>query len=184
MPSEALIAAFTAEVPSLSKAKTAGAWLAAIRPADTGPTALIDQLVEALREDDTAAIAKAVAEGLAFSLAEDPGPNAGEQRADRLPLWRARQEAAAHSDGAAAAFVRHVLESWVLAQHAYWSVGRGLADARAGGKTLLRLRVILDEGGWTLTPVKRGNPPAPTADRLRTMLSLMTECGLLAPPSA
>jgi hypothetical protein len=27
----------------------------------------------------------------------------------------------------------------------------GLADARAGEKTLLRLRVILDEGGWTLT---------------------------------
>jgi hypothetical protein len=99
LPSEALIAAFTAEVPSLRKAKTAGAWLAAIRPADTGPTALIDQLVEALREDDTAAIAKAVAEGLAFSLAEDPGPNAGEQRADRLPLWRARQEAQALSDG-------------------------------------------------------------------------------------
>lgn len=140
--------------------------------------------LEALREDDTAAIAKAVVEGLAFSLAEDPGPSAGEQRADRLPLWRARQEAAVLSDGAAVAFVRHVLESWVLAQHAYWSVGRGMADARAGGKTLLRLRVILDDGGWTLTPVKRGNPPAPTADRLRTMLSLMTECGLLAPSSA
>jgi hypothetical protein len=75
--------------------------------------------------------------------------------------------------------MRHVLESWVLAQHAYWSVGRGLADARAGGKTLLRLRVILDEGGWTLTPVKLGRPPAPTPDRLQTMISLLKECGLL-----
>jgi hypothetical protein len=42
----------------------------------------------------------------------------------------------------------HVLESRVLAQHSYWSVGRGLADARARGRILLRLKIILDEGGW------------------------------------
>jgi hypothetical protein len=183
LSSEALIAAFTIEVPSIGKAKSAGVWLTAIRP-NTGPTALIDQLVEALDEEDSAAIAIAIAEGLAFSLAEDPGRDTKDQRADRLPLWRARREVDALGKGPASAFVRHVLESWVLAQHAYWSVGRGLADARAGGKTLLRLRVILDEGGWTLTPVQPPNPPAPTADRLRTMLSLMTECGLLPPSSA
>ena len=82
-------------------------------------------------------MAHAIAEGLAFSLAEDSGPDAKEQRPDRLPLWRARHETDALAAGSAAAFVRHVLESWVLAQHAYWSVGRGLADARSGGKTLL-----------------------------------------------
>lgn len=184
LPSETLVAAFAAEVPSLAKARSAGAWLAAIDAGEAGPTALIDNLVEALSENDSAAMALAIAGGLAFSLAEDPGPDAKEQRADRLPLWRARREAEALAGGSPAAFVRHVLESWVLAQHAYWSVGRGLADARAGGKTLLRLRVILDEGGWTLTPVKRGNPPAPTADRLRTMLSLMADCGLLPSSSA
>lgn len=183
LPSEALIAAFGAEVPSVREANTADSWLSAIRPADAGPTGLIAQLVEALSEEDSAAIAMAIGAGLAFSLAEDPGPDSPEQRADRLPLWRARREAKALGDGPPAGFVRHVLESWVLAQHAYWSVGRGLADARARGKTLLRLRVILDEGGWTLTPVKRGNPPAPTPDRLRTMLSLMAECGLLPPSS-
>jgi hypothetical protein len=66
-----------------------------------------------------------------------------------------------------------------LAQHAYWSVGRGRADARAQGKTLLRLKVILDEQGWTLAPgLSRGSPPEPTPDRLRTMISLATESGL------
>jgi hypothetical protein len=180
LSSEALVAAFAAEVPSLGKNKTAGAWLNAMRPDKAGPTELIDQLVEALAENDSPAMARGIGAGIAFCLGEDPGPDAHTQRADRLPLYRARAEARALAGAPAAGFVRHVLESWVLAQHAYWSVGRGLADARAGGKTLLRLRVILDEGGWTLTPVQAARPPAPTPDRLRTMISLMTECGLLA----
>ena len=101
------------------------------------------------------------------------------ERPDRLPLFRARREAAAREKGSIKEFVRHIFESWVLAQHVYWSVGRGLADARAQGKTLLRLKVIMDESGWTLTPgVSRGSPPEPTADRLRTMISLARECGL------
>lgn len=181
LSSEALLATFRAEVPSLRKSATAGAWLNAIRLPDAGPAELIDRLAQALGAEDTADMARAISAGLALCLAEDPGPLAQNERVDRLPLIRARREAEALSGGPAMAFVRHVLESWVLAQHAYWSVGRGLADARAGGKTLLRLRVILDEGGWTLTPVKRGRPPAPTPDRLQTMISLMTECGLLQP---
>jgi hypothetical protein len=72
-------------------------------------------------------------------------------------------------------FLRHVFESWVLAQHVYWSVGRGLADARAQIRVLLRLKVILDEGGWTLAPgATRGNPPVPTADRLHTVITPRT----------
>lgn len=179
LSSEALIAAFSAEVPTLAQATTANAWLSTVRPRHTGPTALIGRLEAALDANDSKAVAQAVSAGLAFSLAENPGPGAHEQRPDRLPLHRARREATALADGSPAGFVRHVLESWVLAQHAYWSVGRGLADARAGGKTLLRLRVVLEEGGWTLTPLNRSQPPAPTPDRLQTMVSLMIECGLL-----
>lgn len=179
LSSEALIAAFSVEVPTLAQATTANAWLSAVRPKRTGPTALIRRLEAALDANDSEAVARAVSAGLAFSLAEDPGPGAHEQRRDRLPLFRARCEATALADGSPAAFVRYVLESWVLAQHAYWSVRRGLGDARAGGKTLLRLRVVLEEGGWTLPAVKRSQPPAPTRDRLQTMISLMIECGLL-----
>ena len=60
------------------------------------------------------------------------------------------------------------------------TLGRGLADARARGKTLLRLKIVLDEGGWVLAPgVSAGSPPEPTPDRLQTMVELATECGLL-----
>jgi hypothetical protein len=45
---------------------------------------------------------------------------------------------------------------------------------------LLRLRIILDEGGWTLTPgAPVGARPRPTPDRLQTALTLARECGLL-----
>ena len=99
---------------------------------------------------------------------------------DRLPLARARREAEARESVPPRDFLRHVLESWVLAQHVYWSVGRGLADARAQGKTLLRLKVVLDEGGWEAAPgISAGAPPVPTPDRLQTMVSLAAECGLL-----
>jgi len=100
-----------------------------------------------------------------------------------LPLWRAREEAAVRKELPVEDFLRHVFESWILAQHVYWSVGRGLADARARGKTLLRLKVILDEGGWTLTPgASRGNPPVPTGDRLQTVVTLAQERGFIGPP--
>ena len=59
-------------------------------------------------------------------------------------------------------------------------LGRGLADARARGKTILRLKVVLEDGGWTLTPgVASGSLPRPTADRLRTAISLAHECGFI-----
>ncbi len=59
--------------------------------------------------------------------------------------------------------------------------GRGLADARNRGKTILRLRIVMDEGGWTLTPgtTRQGNPPEPTPDRLETATNLLVECGRL-----
>jgi hypothetical protein len=71
-----------------------------------------------------------------------------------------------------------LIENWIMAQHAYWSVGRGLADARTRGKQIMRLRIVMDEGGWTLTPgtTTVGNPPQPTPDRLETAISLLTEC--------
>ena len=47
------------------------------------------------------------------------------------------------------------------------SLERNVEEARAQGKTLLRLKVVLDEAGWTLAPsASRGSPPLPTPDRL------------------
>ena len=41
-------------------------------------------------------------------------------------LWR---------EQSVAEFVGRVLDAWVFGQHIYWSVGRGLRDARAGAPT-------------------------------------------------
>jgi hypothetical protein len=70
-------------------------------------------------------------------------------REDRLPLRRVAREANARRSAPARELVRHVIETWAIAQHVYWAVGRGLQDARSGGKTILRLKLVIEEGGWS-----------------------------------
>jgi hypothetical protein len=155
-------------------------WLESMYPAATGPTLLIDQVQEALGAYPASDLLPCIFAAISFCLREAPDHGQDFERVDRLPLYRAKQEVASLFNATGNEFVRHVIEAWILAQHAYWSVGRGLADARSRGKLLLRLKVILDEGGWTLTPgASRGSPPVPTADRLETALNLATECRLL-----
>ena len=169
------------EQTSRSKDATADAWLRSRAAAPNGPVALIRQIQEALDDPSHPELALTIRDGLSASIAEAPEHGQIFERADRLPLFRARREAEAWKAAPAWNFLRHVFESWVLAQHVYWSVGRGLADARARGKTLLRLKIVLEESGWTLAPgVSRGSVPLPTADRLETALTLATEAGLLA----
>ena len=176
---DALVALFLDRVPGAKQHGTARKWLAAIKPEKTGPTELMDEISTTLRSSPDN-LPRAVIRGIAFCLAEAPEPENVFQRPDRLPVSRARREAKARENGSVRDFIRHALECWVLAQHVYWSVGRGLADARAQGKTLLRLKVVLDEGGWALAPgISAGSVPLPTADRLETMVSLASECGLL-----
>ena len=176
---DSLVNEFLRRVPSPSGAVNAGAWIWSLTSPSDGPTELMKRIEQAFDDPEVGDLPHSIARGLAFSLTEET-PDL-KQQPERLPLWRVQEEAKARSDSPVRDFVRHVLESWVLAQHTYWSVGRGLADARARGRMLLRLRVILDEGGWTLTPGSRlGVPPRPTADRLKTALSLARECGLLA----
>ena len=74
------------------------------------------------------------------------------EREDRLPLKEAVRQTQGVMEQTFHSFLGHVFEVWLFGQHTYWSVGRGLAGQRGGGKILLRLRVVLDEGGWTLTP--------------------------------
>ena len=158
--------------------RSAHEWLNAPRRKGNSPTTLMDRIGHAMDDTSRIELAAAIAEGLSFCIAEAPEHEQAFERVDRLPLSRARREADVWGTAPAKSFVRHTLKSWVLAQHVYWSVGRGLADARARGKTILRLKVVLEEGGWTLAPgVSRGRPPVPTPDRLETALTLATECG-------
>ena len=135
--------------------------LGALRQAFSDPATLPDAITNSLRH----CLREAPAEALEF------------EAFDRLPLFRARQEMERWGSLPPRECLMHVLEVWIMAQHTYWCVGRGLADARNRGKTILRLRIVMDEGGWTQTPgTSLGNPPEATPDRLETVVSLLAEC--------
>lgn len=174
---DVLIASFLDSLPAHGNIE-AGEWIRSLKSADAGPTQLMDRIQQACETGNDADLPHSVARGLALCLTEPASIQARPQQTERLPLARAQTEAAVRTHASAPEFIRHVLESWVLAQHAYWSVGRGLADARAGGRTLLRLRIFLDEGGWVLAPGAAAKAPRPTPDRLATAISLANECGL------
>jgi hypothetical protein len=177
----ALVRVFLERIPVEGKV-TVEQWLQDLAATTMGPIELIEATEGALRDSAETDLPRILVAGLAFCLTSTDDAESATERDDRLPLRRARREARSLGASTLEDFLRHVFESWVLAQHTYWSVGRGLADARARGRTLLRLRVILDEGGWTLAPgVSPGGPPAPARDRLETAISLATECGLLDP---
>lgn len=158
---------------------TAHAWLSAASGDDV--VHHLDGLAEALASPDWNGIPFHIANGLRLSLTAARFEQWDKAEAfDRLPLARALAEAGRWQSMPIARFFDRVIELWVLAQHAYWCVGRGLADARGRGKTLLRLRVVIDEGGWTLTRgTTVGGAPLPTRDRLETAVSLLRECGRL-----
>jgi hypothetical protein len=178
---DALVNLFLDQIPSAKRDSNVRKWLAAALPLAVGPTELMKEIKGAIAVPSSPHLPQTIIRGIAFCLAEAPKEENQFERSDRLPLVRARREAIARETDSTRDFVRHVFESWVLAQHVYWSVGRGLADARAQGKTLLRLKVVLDEGGWSLAPgVSGGSRPVPTPDRLETIISLAAECGLLS----
>jgi hypothetical protein len=178
---DAIVDAFIGELPLRTEKLTAGEWLRGMLEISNGPAELIARIQAAMKNLAAKDLPPAVAAGIALCLAEPKDQEKGFERPDRLPLNRARDEAALRAGNSVEEFLRHVIESWILAQHVYWSVGRGLADARAQAeRTILRLRVILDEGGWKLTPgASPGSPPVPTADRLYTALILAGESQLL-----
>lgn len=144
------------------------------------PVDHLDAIRDALRGMHDRPLEQTIVEALAFCIAEAPDRAEYFEASERLPLTKARKEFAQWKALTPTEFMGRVLEIWVLAQHAYWCVGRGLADARGRGKTLLRLKVVMDEGGWTLTPGTRpGNPPIATPDRLESAIGLLSECGRL-----
>jgi len=175
----ALAKAFIEQVPNRSGSQSS-LWMKASFGRSTGPIELIEFLRSALDDESHRHLPMGIADGLSFCLAEPVEQPLPSERVDRLPIERAVKEANAWIEAPVELFLVHILESWILAQHVYWSVGRGLADARANGKAILRLRVYLEEEGWTLAPgVSLRSIPKPTADRLDTALSLANEAGLL-----
>ena len=169
---------FVGSLDKSTLADSADDWILASEDR-TNPIEHLRVLQNVLRDQEQ--LPTAIVTALALCLREAPSQSHPFENPDRLPLSRARKEAESWRELTPVGFVGRMLEIWIMAQHAYWSVGRGLADARNRGKTILRLRIVMDEGGWTLTPgtTRQGNPPEPTPDRLETATSLLIECGRL-----
>lgn len=151
---------------------TAAAWLLD-GGNDDNPTVHIHALYEGLRH--RANLPKAITAALRHALRE-PATARDFERRDRLPLARAKEEARGWAHLSPHAFLIRLIEVWIIAQHTYWCVARGLADARNGSKTILRMRIVMEETGWALTPgTKSATPPEATPDRLDTAISLLWE---------
>lgn len=175
LSTESIAERFTSST-SYPAVETAADWL---KTDATGPVELLTALDAALRDDESTGSPDLIRQAIAFCLSEtDLGQSLTRQAHDRLPISRAQREFEQWRNLSPQQCVGRIVEGWILAQHAYWCVGRGLADARGRGKTLLRLRIVIDEGGWTLTPgARRGAAPVATPDRLQTAVSLLAECG-------
>lgn len=165
------------EQTALSADQPASQWLSAA--AEDNAVQQLDRLDDALASSNRLIVPEQIGRSLRFCLTAGRSEQWDRAEAfDRLPLARVLKEADEWQDMTIKQFFGRVIEIWIIAQHAYWCVGRGLADARSRGKTLLRLRIFMDEGGWILTPGANVNVvPAPTSDRLETAISLLKECG-------
>jgi len=142
------------------------------------PVKLLERLASALAGESDETVPSAVTAALRCCMFEARFEPMQMRAPDRLPLRLAAENLNSWQPSTALEGATRILEKWILGQHAYWCVGRGLRDARGGGKQILRLRVVMEEGGWT-TPrgTRKGGAPLPTADRLETALSLLRECG-------
>lgn len=163
-------------------AVNARAWLRPIHQEEMGPIHWLERLHLVLEGGATGLnLCQTIRFALAASLDDAPG-RIGMEREDRLPLARAVSEAEGWGDQPVVEFLTHVFDSWLFGQHVYWSVGRGLVDVRTQTRPILRLRVVMEETGWTRTPGALMSPPRATPDRLETMISLMREARLLETP--
>jgi hypothetical protein len=170
MTSGALVSAFLA---SAGTSEMTGSWLSEVRDSQLGPTVWLQRLQASLASvGRESGLPSEIRGALATSIHEG-GELHGPEQDDRLPMARAAKEAVAFNYDRPEAFLTRVLESWVIGQHTHSSVMRGIGDARAGRRMILRLRIALDEGGWTRTPRSPNRPPEATADRLETVLSLL-----------
>lgn len=174
--SDQLVSAFRAGAEGWASGDERGSWLSP--PHQDCPVALMEEIRSGLA--GSGSLPEVVCKTLSFCFHEALTESGSQGRADRLPIRRARTEAEAWGTSTPAEFIAHMMETWLFAQHAYWSSSRTLADARVRGKVILRLRITLDEGGWQLTQRgATGSEPYPTPDRLETAWTLADEASLL-----
>lgn len=146
------------------------------------PVEVIEEITRVLGLRELDEMPAVLLSALSFCLLQPSEEGDQTQRSERLPLWRAKSEFVSSESADVTEFLRYVFEVWVLGQHAFWAIGRGLSDARSGGKLILRLKVTVEEDGWALVPgASKLSPPNPTPDRLESAVSLAQEYGLGSP---
>ena len=176
MITSALVDSFLCEA---GDAETTELWFAEVGDDLRGPCDWLDALRKALLSGKREMELPVVIRGaLAVCIQEAP-TTASDENNERLPLSRAAKEARSSVHSNPRTLMTHVLDSWVIGQHVFWSVNRGMGDARAGRRMILRLRIALEEGGWALTPGSMIVIPNATPDRLETALTLLRETGII-----
>jgi hypothetical protein len=157
-------------------------WPRAAALPDTDAISLMEQLSEAQRKDPSRLPALALrAFGIVYAVTKavrgEKSPegkfNPIEARPDRLPMGIMAKRIEAIRDKPLAYLWRDVIENWIIAQHIHWSAVRG-----TDGKK--RLRIGLEGSGWIRVRRKPSTVFNATPDRLATLLSLGSECGLFA----
>lgn len=163
----------------LDRCATAREWFEGLIKEDATAVSAMEDLQSCLQTRQ--GVGPAALAALAVSVMAPSDLHDRSDRRERLPIGLAAADLETLGRGTPERFLSHVIESWIIAQHTYWSVGRGLADARAGGKRILRLRLVLEPSGWRVTRGQGSRGvPRPTPDRLRTAISLALESGIVS----
>jgi hypothetical protein len=156
-------------------------WPRAAAMSKTDIVDLMEFLQEAQRRDPTKipalalrafAIVYAITQAmkdLADRLPETSNPL--EARPDRLPMGLMARRIDAIRNKSLLALWCDVIENWIIAQHVHWSAIRGVDGKK-------RLRIGLESSGWIRVRSSPSREFVPTPDRLLTLLSLGSECGL------
>lgn len=156
-------------------------WPKAAASSETDTIELMELLQEAQRRDPTAipgfalrafAIVYAITQAMRELVDKIPEtPNPVEARPDRLPMGLIVRRIDAIRKKPLVSLWCDVIENWIIAQHVHWSAIRGIDGKK-------RLRIALEASGWIRVRSSPSRGFAPTPDRLLTLLSLGSECGL------
>ncbi|WP_134500634.1 hypothetical protein [Microvirga pakistanensis] len=155
-------------------------WPSAASDPETDVVGLMTRIYAAQRKDifvlpglclRAFAVVRAVTKGVReMEIPEIVGKSL-DARLDRFPMGAMSKRIDAVADKSLMYLWRDVIEHWIIAQHVHWSAVRGVDGKK-------RLRIGLEGDGWIRVRPKPSSGFNATPDRLFTLLSLGTECGL------
>ncbi|WP_417433674.1 hypothetical protein [Hoeflea sp.] len=164
--------------------ETAGdhGWPAAAASPMTDVIDLLDRVRRAQRSDITQvpalvirsfAVVRAVTRSFDGTSFQDGVLNSMEARPDRMPMGMMTRKMEVLSSRPLTSLWKEIVEGWIIGQHVHWSAVRG-------GDGKKRLRIGLEGDGWLLVRPNPSRGFAATPDRLLTLLSLGSACGLFS----